>query len=193
MTAKKDLKRRVRERQARTGESYVTARRQVAAKRPAPPEPEPPFPVVEMIDATPTAAALGLACKVSLFPPLAQRVDPARALTRLRDALRATGADPTLDVMRDVAFHARRPTAAITSDTLAETRRFVARLRAGIGGVSARGRMLALHVDTELVVFALWQLWATPIASIASRDPSLIVTSVDGLLIADPITGLAEP
>jgi len=32
MTAKKDLKRRVRARQAQTGESYVTARRQVIAQ-----------------------------------------------------------------------------------------------------------------------------------------------------------------
>src|SRR5688572_29621963 len=33
MTAKRDLKRRVRQRQARTGESYVTARRRVLAAR----------------------------------------------------------------------------------------------------------------------------------------------------------------
>ncbi len=35
MTVKRDLKRRVRLRQARTGESYVTARRHVVATRAA--------------------------------------------------------------------------------------------------------------------------------------------------------------
>src|SRR5262245_42299735 len=35
MTKKRDLKRRVRERQQQTGESYVTARRHVLAARPA--------------------------------------------------------------------------------------------------------------------------------------------------------------
>jgi hypothetical protein len=39
MTAKKDLKRRIRARQAETGESYVTARRHVLAAGPASPEP----------------------------------------------------------------------------------------------------------------------------------------------------------
>jgi len=39
MTAKRDFKRRVRQRQARTGESYVTARRHVMAGRPAADEP----------------------------------------------------------------------------------------------------------------------------------------------------------
>jgi hypothetical protein len=63
MTAKRDLKRRVRQRQARTGESYVTARRRVlaarevravdeGAKRDEPTEPEPAGEAVEVLETT---------------------------------------------------------------------------------------------------------------------------------------------
>src|SRR5262245_24438146 len=40
MTIKRDFKRRVRQRQARTGESYVTARRHLMASRPVATDPE---------------------------------------------------------------------------------------------------------------------------------------------------------
>ncbi len=65
MTAKKDLKRRVRERQAQTGESYVTARRHVVAQAPEPESPKRPvIHVDEMHDITEAAAKLGWRCRV---------------------------------------------------------------------------------------------------------------------------------
>src|SRR5688572_27139032 len=106
MTAKKDFKRRVRERMAKTGESYTAARAQVMATapdvqpgepadeldaaddldeqddEPAPPdEPKPkPFDVEELVDATEAAQQLGLRCEVLVSSWLAERLPPARIL-----------------------------------------------------------------------------------------------------------------
>ncbi len=55
MTVKRNLKRRVRQRQARTGESYVTARRHVVAARSAPTD-EDPDPEIEAADTDDTEA-----------------------------------------------------------------------------------------------------------------------------------------
>jgi hypothetical protein len=68
MTKKRDLKRLVRERQERTGESYTTERRQVvahAAPAAAGPEPSPVIPVIEMVSFTAEAKRLGFACRVA--------------------------------------------------------------------------------------------------------------------------------
>jgi hypothetical protein len=68
MTKRRDLKRRVRERQEKTGESYVTARRHVlvdpAENGPAPASPGTAIPVVEMITLTEHATRLGMKCRV---------------------------------------------------------------------------------------------------------------------------------
>src|SRR5688572_2450348 len=88
MTAKKDLKKRARDRQARTGESYVTALGHVRAQRPGT-----PIPVVVLVDLTAVGAAEGLSCRISMYPGLTGRVDPAAALARLRQALMATPDD----------------------------------------------------------------------------------------------------
>ena len=109
MTAKKDLKKLVRDRQMRTGESYTTALQHVLRQRPeeAPPEAEPaersPVPVVEIADLSEDAARLGLRCRVTIDAALAARID---ALTSSglvsaaanRRALRI-GAEP-LDLFR---------------------------------------------------------------------------------------------
>lgn len=61
MTAKKDLKRRIRARQAETNESYVTARRHVLAQAPDPDRadrPDAPDPTAAPAPAPPDAAAL---------------------------------------------------------------------------------------------------------------------------------------
>lgn len=173
MTAKRDLKRRVRERQERTGESYMAALHHVRRERPA-------VPVVEMIDLTEVAAALGIKCSVRLLPSLAERIDAAGVLRRLCSALIATVEDPAFDLMRAVVLHGDCTVGGMPS--VREARRFMARVRAGIGGISDHGRLLALAVDgrrgTELVVFSLW---LTPVRYI-HLPPSLVVTAVGGLM-----------
>ena len=187
MTRKRDLKRRVRERQTETGESYVTALRRVRARRPG------AFPVLEMIDLTAAAAALGLRCRVSMTPQLAARVDGAHALARLRDTLHATENDPALARLRAAALRgeaAGNPNLILPRD-LEVGRRFLARVRAGIGGVSDHGHVLALTVDgkrgAEMVVFRIWPFSA----AFAGRAPSLIVSSTDGLA-AEPFIAWEE-
>jgi hypothetical protein len=176
MTAQRDLKRRVRERQSRTGESYMTALRQVLDARPAV-----PVPVVELIDITEIGAALGFACKVRLGPTLADRIDAASVLRQLRDALVATLRDPALDLMRRVVLGGESPT--MKPSPIEVTLRFLTRVQAGIGGVSEHGRLLALAVDgrrgTEMVVFLLL---LSPVAYL-KYAATLVVTCTDGSLL----------
>ena len=182
MTAKRDLKRRVRERQARTGESYMTALRQVRSQvTPAVPE-EPAVSVIEMIDITEIAAALGIKCTATLSPTLADRIDVATALRQLRDALTVTARDPAFAVMRAAVMRGENPVHRPTSPDAG--RRFMTRVRAGIGGISEHGSMLALATRgrqrVEMVVFSL----RFTLAKYVERPPALFVSSPDGLFVA---------
>lgn len=93
MTRNKDFKRRVRDRQARTGESYMAAMRHVRDQAPATGA---AIPVLELVDLSPLAAELGLRCQVSVFPRLLDEVEPRALLTQLRDTLDR----PDLKIMR---------------------------------------------------------------------------------------------
>jgi hypothetical protein len=172
MTAKRDLKRLVRERQDRTGESYMTALRQVRSQR------VPAVPVVELIDLSEIAEALGIKCRVRLQPSLAERIDAAAVLRQLRAALLATVRDPAFDLMRSVVLHGECPPGR--PPRVDEVRRFLVRVRAGVGGISGHGRLLALTVDgrrgAELVLFFLW----LPPTSYTPFPPSLFLTAADG-------------
>src|ERR1700759_236878 len=100
MTWKRDLKRRVRQRQAETGESYVTALRHVRAAAPSeappmPPTPPTPISYLEMIDLTEVGAALGMQCPISMYPQLLGQLDVSTMLREVRSAL----AQPQLATM----------------------------------------------------------------------------------------------
>jgi hypothetical protein len=170
MTAKRDLKRRVRERQARTGESYTAALHQVRDQRPN------AVPVVELVDVTEVAAALGIKCIVRLQPGLAERIDAAAVLRRLCSALMATTRDAAFELMRSVVLHGESPPAR---QDVHETWQFMERVRAGIGGISEGGTLLALTVDssraTEIVVFRL-QVGGVPRMPFIHRPPVLYLT-----------------
>ena len=167
MTQQKDLKRRIRERMEKTGESYTTARAHVLGKRPpAQVSPPPPSPiaaalgasrgpaisVVEPVDVTEEAIALGLKCKVLASDGVIVR----RALERLQDALVSTD-DADLEPLRAVALRGERPRPA--QWWLDDVRRFLVRARAGIAGVGPNGWLLAYVVDGELVLanVSLWR------------------------------------
>lgn len=139
MTQQRDLKRRIRERMAKTGESYTAARSQIVEHKP------PVIPVIEPIDVTEEAVALGLKCKALAI----DGIDARRALGRLHDVLVSTD-DADLEPLRAVALWGRRPVPARWS--IAEARKFLARARAGIAGVGPNGWLLAYLVDGELVM-----------------------------------------
>jgi hypothetical protein len=176
MTARRELKRRVRERQGHTGESYMTALQHVLDQRPI------AVPVIEMIELSEVAEALGIRCRVRMAPALADRIDAVGALRRLQAALVATERDPAFDPMRRVVLHGESPVLRLDSRDIGRGRQFIARVRAGIGGISEHGRMLALMVDgrrgPEMIVF---MLWLSPVTYVPFR-PSLILVTADGTL-----------
>jgi len=108
MTAKRNFKRRVRDRQAQTGERYTAARRRLLADRSGATDPaesaERAVPVVELHDATVAAARLGFRCRISLFPALADRAEPEAVLAGLRDALVAATETPMTAQLFAIAF-----------------------------------------------------------------------------------------
>ena len=164
MTAKKDLKRRVRERQAQTGESYVTARRHVVAQSPdsehapsVPLQAEPKGPVIhvdEMHDITEAAAKLGWRCRVTITQSLLDRANAAHVLDKIRALLAATTSDPAMERFRTVLLKGERvPLPKIPRGFwMEQMRAFLTRAHAGIGGISEQGDCLALVIDGTMVL-----------------------------------------
>lgn len=193
MTAKRDLKKRVRERQARTGERYTTARRHIVG------EPTGTVPVIELEDISKEAARLGFHCRVFAFPDLSRRVDRAAMLERIRNALRATVDDPATALLRGAALQGGEPAPGhllLSHQLLTDGKRFVDRAEAGIGGVSPSGRMLALAVPgrrkaaSSDLVMVLCILWSTPVAWLPHREASLILTTPNALTLEPLRTSL---
>lgn len=193
MTDRKDLKRLVRSRQERTGESYVTALRQVLAQRSQ-------IPVVELLDLTDAGAQLGMKCSISVFPALADRVDLKVMLEKFRDHLLTGRPDGPLAMMRGSVLAGEGTNFPLGLRTVRDGADFVARVRAGAGGVgrifvdraqagagevSESGRILALEVEgkrgVETVLFMLQP----------GGRPSLVVTSPDAASV-DQLLGLAN-
>jgi hypothetical protein len=173
MTAKKNLKKRVRDRQAHTGESYTAALTKVLAQAPDRPEDDL---VVELTDLSPQAARLGWKCHVAAWPDLAERADLTVVLDHLHGALRALGDDAVISVMRAAVLEGIHPPSAHGSpaDLMTEARQFATRVRAGIGGPSTRGTMLAFQAPArhghELVVCRLRLLPHSIVALVADSE-----------------------
>ena len=174
MTDRRDFKRRVRARQARTGESYVTALQHVRAQRPA------RVPMIELVDLTAVGKALGLGCRVSMFPQLRETIDPPAMLARLRDVLFATERDPALALMREVVLRGELGDVRWSADMIDRRRAFLERAHAGIGGVSESGCAMALPSAGGSTV--LFVLWPTPMLVATPWRPLLIVASPGDLV-----------
>ena len=162
MTAKRDLQRRVRLRQARTGESYTTARAHVVAPVEGRRDRPPVIPVDEMIDVAADAARVGVQCGVVMSSDLVRQVEPAVALARLRDALASTEDDPGTALLRAMVLRGELPGphGRVVPQLYEDIQRFILRARAGIGGVSARGNAIALPVDGKAgSVMMLCHVW----------------------------------
>jgi hypothetical protein len=176
MTEKRDLKRRVRDRQAEAGESYMTALRHVLSQRPQ----SNAVPVLEMVDISEIGAPLGMKCAIKMVPALAGQVDLAAMLIQLRDALISTANDAQLWLMRAVVLAGEHPRLPLEPT---DPRPFLTRVRAGIGGVSETGRMLALPINGRSgAVMVIFWLWLMPVTfTYINRPPYLIVTTIDQL------------
>ena len=206
MTAKKDLKRRIRERQAATGESYVTARRHVLAQAPTtqPPSDEPaattPAPAPadpstagktaieyeEMVSLTAAGEAMGFKCRLATTSSLATQLDTDALLRRFREVLLGTTEDPSLEILRGVALRgAPRPAVARRSDVIERTRLFLQRARVGIGGVTEDGLMIAFPIDTPRgAMMVLANVGWRPMPLPAHERPRLVFS-----LLADTSVG----
>ncbi len=223
MTVKRDFKRRVRQRQARTGESYVTARRHMLANRPgsaaagegakdgdreeptgaaastATAAPPPAIDevrrsdraagdgsadeqfgggisVIELVDVSEEAQRAGLVCRVLMYPPLPERIAPARALTRLREVLIAMVGDPATAVLSALALAGEPPRrklrAQLDADSLG---RFLQRARAVLGGALDDGTALAFHVATGDRTLPI-------LCALSSRGAGLELSSIEDLV-----------
>jgi hypothetical protein len=204
MTANRDLKRRVRDRQAQTGESYMTALHHVLAQRPG--GITTTIPTVEFVDVTAVAAALGMKCRFAVSPALAHDIDVERTLERFRDALLATQRDPGLVLMQAIALHGEHvhfPLATVPRfHDIQSTVTFLKRVMAGFGGISDNGRILALRavprvasggssVESASAIsrsavtgepFVVISPWSVPALAAIGRSPLLIVNAIDDYL-----------
>jgi hypothetical protein len=192
MTAKKDFKRRVRERQAKTGESYTAARAQVMAqaggeatveeaKAASKDETKPSaISVVELVDASEEARSLGLRCDVLVSPSLAAHIPPVEILEQVLEALLATENDPQLSLLRGALFRGESPPHNPHINMRArweDTKRFFTRAGVGIGGINQEGDMLALQVENSMV---LVQISAVPhMPPIRRAQLRVFLTTVD--------------
>jgi hypothetical protein len=177
MTANKDLKRRIRTRQAETGESYVAARRAVLAAKP---QTKPPFIVDELRDWTDLAYPLRVHCQVSASSAL-DGVDPTGVLTDLREIVCSSPDDPAMQRMRAVVLDGRHVVLEPPDPrSRAAIQQFLVRARAGIGGIAETGTMLAFaHAGTMLLVSVGWR---TP----ADLPPSIVITRVSNQVESAP-------
>jgi hypothetical protein len=219
MTAKRDLKKRIRQRASRTGERYSAARQHILGGRDGGGGSRGKVPFIELRDLSDEAATLGFRCPVHAFPELARRVDCPALLVQIRDALRGTEGDfrtellrsvilrgelPDLpypladDLLRDALLRDARqyirmlashsdPTAAPRAIAIPaiESEAFIARARAGIGGISESGRLLALQTagsgGQEMVIC---QLWYSPVPQRTARTHALILLRPDDFFIS---------
>ncbi|HET7788892.1 MAG TPA: hypothetical protein VFL36_23150 [Myxococcales bacterium] len=138
MTKKKDLKRRVRERQERTGESYTAALAQVRGPR-----------VAAVPEATREAKAAGLRCRAFVSTRLRRETDLAALFARLREMLEALGAPACGPLLRGEMAPGGIPDAVRLA---VESRRFLTEVRTGARGFSRDGRLFALEWKGEVIV-----------------------------------------
>jgi hypothetical protein len=148
--------------------------------------------LVEMVDLTEEAARVGLRCRrVHVAPEVIARVDGASLLEQIRAALVATEDDRRTALFRAVLLRGERVTQPpATPARVAALRQFILGLRAGIGGASDDGRLLALQVrgregpttvvcSLRLAPDPVPDFLATQAEAIHDRHPALLVGAAD--------------
>ena len=134
--------------------------------------------VVELHDVTPTAKDLGFACSVSIAQPLLDEVAPEPALRRLHEVVLTTTNDPSMELFRAV-MRGERPakphSPPVSQDAVT---RFTSHVRAGVGGVSEGGTMVAFHVEgSRGPVMMVCQLGFGIVRP--GQSPSITLTTAD--------------
>jgi len=194
MTAKKDLKKRVRSRQQQTGERYTTALERVKQSRS-----RLPVPILELPDLSAIAAAAGLKCRAycslsfrDLRKDGQEQASLARSvLERLVQVLRVTETDPSTALLRTALLHGK----ALPPDVFGlwragQLRSFTKRLKLGVRGISEDGRAIAFETpdpsgDAPLTFVAM--LWPS-----SGRESLLYLSLSSEWLNAKPfLDGLA--
>lgn len=181
MTIKKDLKKRIRERQEKTGESYTTARMHVLNQAPSE---EPKVSQVSLREVTPLVGALEMKGEAFLSPGFPEAL--ARpALERLREVLLATRNEPATRRMHAVLLEGEPDTPDFGSFARewGETRVFMRNLRLGIRGPSRSGRTFSFELRTDggpvtVVVTLVPSLKGTP---------KLLLGTVEDYLLAEEL------
>jgi hypothetical protein len=146
MTKKKDLKRRVRQRKARTGESYTAALRQIMKS------PRVQAPPSASIEAAPSALAEaraeGFHGDAAVSPKLRAMGDLRPLFARLRELLQALDSPACGPLFRGESAPLRLPK---PTDALLE-RDFLRRVAEGERGLGASGRIAALSWNGQVVI-----------------------------------------
>src|SRR5947209_590635 len=137
MTKKKDLKKRVRERQAKTGESYTAARAQVRKVH-----------IEEAPNANDEARAEGFRGIAIVSRKLREARDLRPLFARLRELLLALEAPACGPLLRGESLPRRIPQVL----DILRARRFLERVRAGHRGLSDDGAFFALSWNERTVV-----------------------------------------
>jgi hypothetical protein len=133
-----------------------------------------------MDDVSALAAEVGVRARVVMARALAAQVEPRAALVRLRDVATATTDDPQMELLRAVALRGER---AVLPSRLVrgveDLRRFVARVRAGLGGVSAGGGCVAIPMaGARGLVMMVCHLGFGVLRP--EGGPQLVLTTVEG-------------
>jgi len=153
MTAKKDLKKRVRSCQQQTGKRYITALERVKESTA-----RPRVPIVELPDLSAIAAAAGLKCRAycslsfrDLRKDGQEQASLARSvLERLVEVLRVTEPDSSTALLRNTLLHGKAPPpGAFGLWRAGQLRSFTHRLRLGVRGISEDGQAIAFESRTR--------------------------------------------
>jgi hypothetical protein len=167
MTLRRSLKRRIRDRQEKTGESYTSARAQVLAARPRPSW------VVELHDVTLEARHAGIVCEVRVTPILAATRSLADILAQLHTIL--TGSTDGLLAMQRVALRGEPDPwtrGGAVAAYVGRLRAFSESLEQGLRGPGPGGRILAFDAEIggrlRTVLASLVPRWR--------RDPLLVLS-----------------
>jgi hypothetical protein len=160
MTAKKDLKRRVRDRMRATGEAYTAALAHVRTE--APPVAAPRRSVISSLhDLTPLARSLGFACFVEVGHGAWGKIDAAEpaeawfriALGRIRSLVLAAsgerGARDLATALFDECAPASPRAVRFVPPDPAALLRFASLVASGVRGIAPTGDALAVDVPAE--------------------------------------------
>jgi len=193
MTAKKDLKKRVRSRQREIGERYTTALERVKQSRA-----RPRLPILELPDLSALATAAGLKCRAycscafrDLRTDSQEQASLARSvLARLVQVLRVTAKEPSSALLRSALLDGKAPPVNASGFWRAgQLRSFTQRLKLGVRGISEDGQAIAFETPDPIggapltLVAMLWP---------SKREPLLYLSLSSEWVNAKPfLDGLA--